>query len=312
MALAPYPSPEDRDAELDALCQRVGAEIVSYGESVEGRPLRAARLPRAGAPRVVVCANIHGVEFVGNRVALGFLASLPGSGLAERAEVWVLPCLNPDGYARTWAQGGVGGVGELRTNARGVDLNRNFPLPWGARPSILPATGSPRPGAATFRGAAPLSEPETRDLVALLGRIDAHASASLHSFMGTVIPPRVLHEEDRAAYLALARSFAGGQRGARYRRLSSAVFDAFTGELEDYQHHVLRTWAVCVEVFPVLASFRQHLWAPSTFWRFNPRDPEPWVRSDVPGLHALLTAALDRPRPPSRPGAAACLEGWTG
>lgn len=201
----------------------------------------------------------------------------------------------------------------LRPNARGVDLNRNFPLPWGRRPSPWPGSGSLRPGDATYRGEAPLSEPETRALAALLERVDPHAAVGLHSFMGTIIPPCCTHREDRKVYAELSATFARHQRGARYRRLSSAVFDVFTGELEDWLHHVLGTWALCVEVFTLGASLAQNgLRAASTFWRFNPRDPEPWAASDVPALHALLGAALDRDRPPRREGAADCLATWTG
>ena len=61
--------------------------------------------------------------------------------LRERAELWVIPCLNPDGYARVWQRGGVGRLPELRPNARGVDLNRNFPLPAGRRRLALPGRG---------------------------------------------------------------------------------------------------------------------------------------------------------------------------
>jgi hypothetical protein len=87
------------------------------------------------------------------------------------------------------------------------------------------------------------------------------------------------------------------QPGPKYVRFASRFFDVFTGELEDHQHHDLRCWATTVEVFPVLRSFRQHLVAPSLFWRFNPRDPDRWADNDVPGIAAFLSAALDRPRP---------------
>ena len=66
----------------------------------------------------------------------------------------------------------------------------------------------------------------------------------------------------------------------------------FTGEQEDHQHHVHGTWALTIEVFPVTASLRQHLRAPSTFWRFNPRRPETWVENDVPGIVAFFLEAL--------------------
>jgi predicted deacylase len=304
--LGPYPSPEAREAATRRLAARAGGEVVTFGESVEGRPLLAARLPGpgGGAPRVLCAANIHGLELAGTSVALALLEGLGGPGgacgaLREAAEVWVVPSLNPDGHARTFERGGAGTVASLRANARGVDLNRNFPLPLGATPSRLPFAGTGRPGAATYRGPSPLSEPETRALDALLGRQAFHAVASLHCFMGTLIPARVLSAADLSAYGGLARAFAGAQRAFRYPRLQSRVLDVFTGELEDHAHHVHRAWACCVELFPLLHSLRQHLRAPAPFWRFNPRRPEVYVENDLPGLVAYFLAALRRPRPGS-------------
>lgn len=66
-------------------------------------------------------------------------------------------------------------------------------------------------------------------------------------------------------------------------------------------HHVHGAWAVCVETFSILASYRQYLRAPSVFWRFNPRDPAPWVENDVAGLCAYFDAAL-RLGPPGELG----------
>lgn len=304
MIEAPYLSPEDRADRVDALARAAGAELIEYGRSVHGEPLVAVRVPGPApdAPRILCSANIHGPEFVGGLVVLSLLERIARGApsvapLRARAEIWLVPCLNPDGYRKTWAAGGIGPLAQLRTNTRGVDLNRNFPLPHGARRRALPGAGSTRPGDATYCGPHPLSEPETRALHELLDAQRFHASANLHSFMGTLIPARVQDRASFAAYRTLCRSFTAAQPRVRYRRLSSRIFDMFTGEQEDHQHHALRTWAVCVEVFPVLASYRQHLRAPSTFWRFNPRDPTPWIENDVPGLVAYFLTALDHPRP---------------
>jgi hypothetical protein len=312
--LAPYLSPDDREARLEALAATLGAEVHEYGASVRGAPLRAVRVPTpAGprAPRVLCSANIHGPELVGSAVAFGLLERLveadeAAQRLRARAEIWVIPCLNPDGYARTWARDGHGTLAELRTNARGVDLNRNYPLPGDARPRRLPGAGSSHPGAATFRGEHALSEPETRALHELCVARRFHASANLHSFMGTIIPARVTTRSAYAVYRALCRAFRAGQRRHQYSRIASRIFDVFTGEQEDHQHHALHTWAACIETFPVSASYRQHLRAPSLFWRFNPRDPRPWVENDVPGVIAFLCAALDQPDPPALARRSAC------
>jgi len=301
--LAPYPDPDTRDTELDELATNLRGELVVYGHSREGRPLRALRLPNPGAPRVLCSANIHGVEYIAGRVALGLLAGLAAGApelarLRARAELWVIPSLNPDGYARTWAAGGRGKLAPLRANAAGVDLNRNFPRPGGGAPSRLPGAGSDRPGDATYRGPHPLSEPETAALDALFAAQNFHASVNLHAFMGTAIPARVTDPGAYASYRDLCRALAQAQPRVRYLRLAHRIFDTFTGEQEDHQHHAHGTWAVCLETFPLRASYTQHLRAPSVFWRFNPHDPAPWIANDVPAVAAFLHAALGLPAPP--------------
>lgn len=302
--LAPYPSPEGRATEVAALAARVGGELVEYGTSVEGRPLVAVRVPStlSDRPRVFCGANIHGVEFIAGRVAIGLLRALADGAprlvsLRSQAELWVVPSINPDGYARTFAAGGRGRLPHLRGNAHGVDLNRNYPRPGGAGPSWLPGAGSDRPGDATYRGPHPLSEPETAALDRLFRAQKFVAAANFHSFMGTLIPARVTDRRAYATYRRLCRTFRRAQPHHRYFRLASRIFDTFTGEQEDHQHHVHGTWAVCVETFTILASWRQHWRAPSVFWRFNPRDPAPWIENDVSGVCAYFAAALQLERP---------------
>jgi hypothetical protein len=319
--LAPYLSPEGRDARLRSLAEAAGGALVEVGRSVEGRPIDAARLPRlagenpsGASPRVLVVGNIHGPEFVSSAVALGVLERaerFPGlRQLRQRAEIWVLPCLNPDGYARVFERGGRGVLAELRPNARGVDLNRNFPLPPGRRRRPWPGAGSTVPGASTYVGPAPLSEPESAGLARLCAEQGFTAVVSGHCFMGRVIPAHVEEAADFAHYRQLCRALAAAQPRVGYGKLSSRYFDTFTGEMEDHLHHQLGSWAVCLETFPLWASYQQHLRAPSLFWRFNPRTPEPWVDNDVAGIAGFFHAALDLGPPLRRPrsGAARLYE----
>lgn len=122
-------------------------EHTEFGEkSVEGRALgwRVFGADRTGAPTVLLLGAIHGDEPMSHRLLEGFAAAL------ERHPEWapgrrivIATPLNPDGLARG-----------TRENARGVDLNRNFPAKsW-------------RPGEA--RGAEPLCEPESRLVAHLL------------------------------------------------------------------------------------------------------------------------------------------------
>ena len=280
-------------------------EVVRYGASVEGRELYAVTVGDGPTP-LVVTAAIHGLEYIGVRVALAVL----GRGPIPGATLWVVPTVNPDAYDRTWAVDGDAPVSQLRKNARGVDLNRNFPLPFGSRTAPIGLAGSHSPRSATFRGPTPLSEPETEALTSLLERIGPHGAVSQHAFMGAVIPARVTRPGDWFGYSRLCAAFRRGQLDrVRYARLSSPI-DVFTGELEDWLHHALGCWAVCVESFRIDESLRQHLRAPTSFWRFNPRAPDPIVERDARGVRALLTAMTEAPPLPVRPRARTFRPRW--
>ncbi len=313
--LDPYLSPEALAATVGQSARALRAELRQYGNSVKGRPLVAVRIPvhrsaahdKSAPPRVLLCANIHGPELIGNQVALGFLNALRHENddvlqaLRRRAEIWVIPAVNPDGYARTYERHGRGTLNELRANANGVDLNRNFPRPaappWWAPSFGGWATGSDDVDNPFYRGSGPLSEPETACLDALFDEVKFHASANLHSTMGTVFHAHVRDRGQQRTYAKLAGAFTSAQRHTRYKLVSARHLDWFTGEQEDHQHHVHDCWAICVEVFPVWHSVKQHPIAPTTFWRFNPRDPTPWIENDVPALAAYFRAALDTQSP---------------
>ena len=71
---------------------------------------RPSRNP--GAPRVYISAGIHGDEPAGPVAALGLLEA---SELLPDADLWLIPCLNPEGIRRN-----------CRTHPSGIDLNRDY------------------------------------------------------------------------------------------------------------------------------------------------------------------------------------------
>ena len=109
------------------------------GRSVEGRPLRAARIGR-GPARVLWVGGIHGDEREGQIATAELpaaLAAVPGA--LEQVTLTILEDANPDGS-----------VHRTRGNARGIDLNRNYPAN-----NFL---------AGASYGQAPLDQPEARAL----------------------------------------------------------------------------------------------------------------------------------------------------
>lgn len=127
------------------------------GESVRGRPLTAWHLadrdPGRRTPTVVLVSTMHGNEPATRRI----LESLRDGGAIRGVDLWVLPVVNPDGLANG-----------QRRNARGVDLNRNFPYDWVDLDGNYES--GPRPG----------SEPETRAVMRFLRQVDPDYVLSFH------------------------------------------------------------------------------------------------------------------------------------
>jgi carboxypeptidase T len=163
-----YHGPEDVLAVLDALeGEIVRGGRLGAGASVAGRPIEALWLgqpPDSGAPSVRLLSGHHGDEAIAVEVALAVTERLvAGDGvdpavtaLLDRATVWVVPLVNPDGLAAG-----------TRDNGAEVDLNRNYDYGWSA--------ASVRPGPAPF------SEPETRAVRALTLLERPMVSVSLHA-----------------------------------------------------------------------------------------------------------------------------------
>src|SRR5215218_11348265 len=94
----------------------LAAATILAGHSFLGTPIKAVRTGAADAPRtVLVVGDVHGDERAGRAVVRLLRRTPPPTGV----QVWTVGSANPDGE-RLGA----------RQNARGVDLNRNFPERW--------------------------------------------------------------------------------------------------------------------------------------------------------------------------------------
>lgn len=126
------------------------------GTSVQGRPIVAVHRWRPGATKtLLVVGNMHGDERAGLRVVKR-LATL---GLPRDVDLWLIRSINPDG-----TESGV------RTNAHGVDLNRNFPRRWVRSDS----------GTTKWSGPSAGSEPETNALLRFVRSVRPHTTVVFH------------------------------------------------------------------------------------------------------------------------------------
>ena len=144
-----------------------------YGRSVLGLPLEVW-LP-SDACRLLVFAAIHGNE--GETTAA---LSLALRHLAEPSpHCAVVLAANPDGLMRG-----------TRGNARGVELNRNFPTAdWRSGPVPHRETMDDPQDVTLSPGEAPGSEPETQALIALIDELRPEAVVALHAPLECIDDP---------------------------------------------------------------------------------------------------------------------------
>jgi protein MpaA len=183
------------------------------GRSIRGRPIR---LVESGNPRrkrsVLVVGCIHGTETAGVAVTRRLIQARPSA----TAHIWIVNFVNPDGAA----------VGS-RVNARGVDLNRNFPWRW--RP-----IGSH--GDLQYSGPRPASEPETRLAMRMVDRIRPSVTVWFHQPVDIV--------------RAYGQSVPAARRFARLVGLPFRLLRWLSGSASNWQNHRFRHAASFVVELP--------------------------------------------------------------
>lgn len=138
----------------------LGPKWVPLGRSERNRLISAFHTGNPTGVPVLVVGCIHGTECGGIAIARAL------EGVDTDLDLWVIPDLNPDGYAAG-----------TRQNGRGVDLNRNWPSRW---------PGGGRRWDTYYPGPRPLSERETRIARKLILRIQPQVTIWFHQHMDLV------------------------------------------------------------------------------------------------------------------------------
>jgi hypothetical protein len=171
-------------------------------KSIKGRHimLREFKPEQKPAARVLVIGGIHGDELTSASIVFRWLELLQKpDGEAAQYHWQVIPVLNPDGLlARP----------PTRVNARGVDLNRNFPTYNWLReaPRYWEAKTGRDPR--RYPGISPLSEPESRWLHDEITRFKPDVIVSIHAPFGILDfdgPPTGIEAPARFGRLHLNR-----------------------------------------------------------------------------------------------------------
>jgi murein peptide amidase A len=170
-----------------ALCQSAQLQD-TQARSVKGQTLWVRDLPVPDAKlRVLVVGGIHGDELSSASLALHWIAL--AKEIPAQTHWRFVPLLNPDGLLTSPAR---------RTNANGVDLNRNFPTPQWSKEAPIYWEKKVKRDPRRWPGPKPLSEPESRYLHEEMERFKPDMIVSIHApygvldFDGPTTPPAKL------------------------------------------------------------------------------------------------------------------------
>lgn len=249
------------------LCKRY-----NIGSSVRNQKITALRISRnpeidEDEPSVMFNAAHHGnellsIDYVLDMAALlldlpgvpagdALQARFPGFTAEERRrilesfEIWIVPVVNPDGLDDYWNRS----IHAGRKNARGVDLNRNYPFYWGT--GQTGASGN-SVDAHDYRGPSAGSEPETKAMMDFAERERFVIVFSYHTFASRILFPYTIDGvmnpwPDRAWFYARhwikdAESFRTVRKYEAARKLY-----AVDGTDQDWLFHKFGTLAYIVE-----------------------------------------------------------------
>jgi protein MpaA len=193
-----------------------GIRTATLGRSTAGRRIELRQL---GAPRwpgeLLIFGCIHGDECAASGVAP--VSSLTAGCPDPSSDIYFLPSLDPDGTAA-----------DSRLNARGVDLNRNFPSEWHPLG---------RPFSPEYSGPRPFSEPETRLAARVIRAVQPTATIWFHQYDGR-----------RAFVRAWGQSAPSARHFATLARMPFRLMRWPAGTGPNWQNHTFPGAAFVVEL----------------------------------------------------------------
>lgn len=255
--------------------EKKGARVRECAVTHERRSVWCVEI---GSPRArglsLALAGLHALEWIGVECLMGWLDRVASSPPQDR-RVLAFPLVNVDGYARVERDLQHGTRRFTRGNARGVDLNRNWPTFFRKRSvasTLLPGVYKP--------GAAPLSEPETHGVAAAIDHAMSSGASELRAMSLHSVGAKVLYPygggwsrpKDHSALRAAAVRVAG-KLGPPYVAVQSSrwVPGMFAPGMElDHFYEAYGATSLLIECGrPGLSAFHPSTWR-SPFAFFNP------------------------------------------
>ena len=189
----------------------------SLGKTIENRDIWCIKISDnvsmdEAEPEVLYSGLQHAREAITGTSLIFFMqflienyADSKVGALINNREIFIVPCVNPDGYVQNQTSSPSGG-GMWRKNKNmtlgdGVDLNRNYSVDWGRT-----GGGSSTPGDDTYWGSSAFSEKETQAMRTFITSrnfavaIDQHCYGPYYSLPFGFRTPHTLSTDDKNFY----------------------------------------------------------------------------------------------------------------
>lgn len=242
-------------------------QLYSIGNSALGTPIYGVKISDnvsvdEDEPEVLYTALQHAREAIGGTSMIFYMQYLLENystdskikALVDNREIFIIPCLNPDGYMYNYSGVStsypVTGGGLWRktrryigpgTNDIGVDINRNYGVDWGNCGPVGSSCGTNTKSAETYYGPSAFSEPETQALRSFVyqrrfvNAIDQHCFGPYYSlpFGRPTLHVNGLSKTDSAYYTRIP-ALMGTYNGHRAGNSPQTVAYEVAGGIKDW------------------------------------------------------------------------------
>jgi carboxypeptidase T len=289
----------DIDALWLALAEGHQGQRKAVGQSTEGRTLWQIEFGDSSKPTFFLSSLMHGIELVSGFALLETIKTIlseENRKLLDSVHLVVMPVVNPDSLHRNLERLHADKFSCVRCNARGVDINRNFPR-LSPHDSWHPFAGSKNPWSMYYMGPHAFSEPESRAVRSIALDTRPLVSLGFHSCGNLLLHPWSSRSEPHpriGLYTELGNAFVRALPGEKYEVRQARRWYPTVGDLDDWLDTRFQTMAFTVEVskprlhdnLRLRKLFDPYAW-------MNPANPESACRNVAPGVVSLMQRALE-------------------
>lgn len=205
--------------------------LSSIGTTYQGRTIWAVKISdnvnqEEGEPEVLFMGAHHGNEKPGAEVCIRFIQTVVDSyqtnttihSLVDSTEIFVIPMVNPDGYAvdeRKNQEPNHGPFGHrLKVTSIGVDVNRNYGYDWDkyfVHLRLYRGATKVRDSSPEYRGPSPFSTAEAKAVRDFVNSHNIKIAISYHTFGRDILYPWGSHRyppKDVLTFLSIGENIS--------------------------------------------------------------------------------------------------------